>query len=280
MLLCGRRQARSQRLSAVTPLLPGDLIFTGTPAGVGLARNPPRVPRAGRRRRLLHRRDRRDPDGHRRRRVSPRVTLTFDNGPTPGVTEGVLQTLQEHGAPATFFVVGRELERDGVRALAERAVAEGHRVGNHTLTHTVLLGACDDPALPEREIGGAQRLLGDACGERAAVPPVRRRGHSRPAAARPARRRLPRGGRLHLRALEQRAAGLGATPTAGSRRAWPTSPRRTGRSRCCTTRRRARCATSRASSTSSSGPAPPSARTSPTAACRSAAACERRRSTT
>jgi 2-keto-4-pentenoate hydratase/2-oxohepta-3-ene-1,7-dioic acid hydratase in catechol pathway len=25
----------------VTPLLPGDLIFTGTPAGVGLARNPP-----------------------------------------------------------------------------------------------------------------------------------------------------------------------------------------------------------------------------------------------
>jgi 2-keto-4-pentenoate hydratase/2-oxohepta-3-ene-1,7-dioic acid hydratase in catechol pathway len=30
-----------ERLSAVTPLLPGDLIFTGTPAGVGLARNPP-----------------------------------------------------------------------------------------------------------------------------------------------------------------------------------------------------------------------------------------------
>ncbi len=96
--------------------------------------------------------------------MSRRVTLTFDNGPTPGVTEGVLQTLQQHGAPATFFVVGRELERDGVRALAERAVAEGHRVGNHTLTHTVLLGACDDPALPEREIGGAQRLLGELAG--------------------------------------------------------------------------------------------------------------------
>ncbi len=31
-----------ERLSAVTPLLPGDLIFTGTPAGVGVARNPPR----------------------------------------------------------------------------------------------------------------------------------------------------------------------------------------------------------------------------------------------
>jgi 2-keto-4-pentenoate hydratase/2-oxohepta-3-ene-1,7-dioic acid hydratase in catechol pathway len=30
------------RLSAVTPLLPGDLIFTGTPSGVGMARNPQR----------------------------------------------------------------------------------------------------------------------------------------------------------------------------------------------------------------------------------------------
>lgn len=29
------------RLSAVTSLLPGDVIFTGTPSGVGLARNPP-----------------------------------------------------------------------------------------------------------------------------------------------------------------------------------------------------------------------------------------------
>ncbi len=30
------------RLSAVLPLLPGDLIFTGTPAGVGMARDPQR----------------------------------------------------------------------------------------------------------------------------------------------------------------------------------------------------------------------------------------------
>jgi 2-keto-4-pentenoate hydratase/2-oxohepta-3-ene-1,7-dioic acid hydratase in catechol pathway len=35
------------RLSAVTPLLPGDVIFTGTPAGVGLGRNPQRFLAAG-----------------------------------------------------------------------------------------------------------------------------------------------------------------------------------------------------------------------------------------
>ncbi|MGB7051070.1 MAG: fumarylacetoacetate hydrolase family protein [Acidimicrobiales bacterium] len=34
-------------LSAVLPLLPGDVIFTGTPAGVGMARQPPRFLRPG-----------------------------------------------------------------------------------------------------------------------------------------------------------------------------------------------------------------------------------------
>ncbi|WP_116040433.1 fumarylacetoacetate hydrolase family protein [Amycolatopsis palatopharyngis] len=35
------------QLSAVTPLLPGDVIFTGTPAGVGLGRKPPRFLKPG-----------------------------------------------------------------------------------------------------------------------------------------------------------------------------------------------------------------------------------------
>jgi 2-keto-4-pentenoate hydratase/2-oxohepta-3-ene-1,7-dioic acid hydratase in catechol pathway len=35
------------RISAICPLLPGDLIFTGTPAGVGNRRNPPRYLRPG-----------------------------------------------------------------------------------------------------------------------------------------------------------------------------------------------------------------------------------------
>lgn len=36
-----------EHLSAVCPLLPGDLIFTGTPAGVGMAQNPPEYLRPG-----------------------------------------------------------------------------------------------------------------------------------------------------------------------------------------------------------------------------------------
>ena len=33
----------------------------------------------------------------------PYVTLTFDNGPTPGVTEPVLDLLAAHAVPATFL---------------------------------------------------------------------------------------------------------------------------------------------------------------------------------
>lgn len=88
------------------------------------------------------------------------MTLSFDNGPRAGVTEAVLDTLAEHGVRATFFVVGQDLERPGARAIVERAVAEGHWVGNHTTTHTVLFGEHDDPRLPEREVGATQAALG------------------------------------------------------------------------------------------------------------------------
>jgi peptidoglycan/xylan/chitin deacetylase (PgdA/CDA1 family) len=92
--------------------------------------------------------------------VTRRVTLTFDNGPTR-VTAQVLDVLRERGLRASFFLVGERLRRPGMRALAERAAREGHRIGNHSLTHATPLGVADDPAEAEREIGGMQALLGD-----------------------------------------------------------------------------------------------------------------------
>ncbi|WP_411126310.1 polysaccharide deacetylase family protein [Streptomyces sp. x-19] len=90
-----------------------------------------------------------------------KITLTFDNGPTAPVTSQVLDTLACHQAKATFFLVAENLKDPANRAAAERAAAEGHRIGNHTLTHTIQLGDSDDPHLPEREIGQAQHLIGD-----------------------------------------------------------------------------------------------------------------------
>ena len=61
------------------------------------------------------------------------VYLTFDDGPIPESTPFILDTLQEHGVKATFFMVG-----DNVRKypeLYDRILADGHQVGNHTHNH-------------------------------------------------------------------------------------------------------------------------------------------------
>jgi peptidoglycan-N-acetylglucosamine deacetylase len=91
--------------------------------------------------------------------TSRQLSLTFDNGPTPGVTGGVLDVLAERAVAATFFVVGERLDSIEGRRLAERAAAEGHWLGNHGLTHTMPLGRLDDGA-GEREIDETQRRIG------------------------------------------------------------------------------------------------------------------------
>jgi len=91
-----------------------------------------------------------------------KVTLTFDNGPDPrGTTAFVLDELRRRGLLASFFVVGRQLARPGARDLARRARDEGHWIGNHTLTHSVMFGDSDEASLAEREIGETQALIGD-----------------------------------------------------------------------------------------------------------------------
>ena len=47
-----------------------------------------------------------------------------------------------------------------MRALAERVLAEGHRPGNHTMTHGAPLGKRNDPAVEVGEIALAQEALG------------------------------------------------------------------------------------------------------------------------
>ena len=90
-----------------------------------------------------------------------RVTLTFDNGPTPGITEHVLDILSARRIQTTFFVVGEKLLRPGGRALAVRAHSEGHWIGNHSLTHSVPLGEKPDAEYARREIEETQSLIGE-----------------------------------------------------------------------------------------------------------------------
>jgi len=63
----------------------------------------------------------------------PRVFLTFDDGPSPGVTEWILKELAKYDAKATFFCLGKNAEQ--YPDLYEKIVAAGHKIGNHTYSH-------------------------------------------------------------------------------------------------------------------------------------------------
>lgn len=89
-----------------------------------------------------------------------RVTLTFDNGPVPGVSERVLDILEQARIRSTFFVIGRNLDTPGAAELMKSACAAGHWIGNHTLSHTVALGDRPQHDYAVSEIEGAQMRIG------------------------------------------------------------------------------------------------------------------------
>ena len=62
-----------------------------------------------------------------------RIALTFDDGPTPDVTERVLTILSERDMLATFFVIGQHAAQHP--DLLKRIRDGGHDLGNHTYSH-------------------------------------------------------------------------------------------------------------------------------------------------
>jgi peptidoglycan-N-acetylglucosamine deacetylase len=64
------------------------------------------------------------------------VVLTFDDGPWPGTTERILDTLRQECVRATFFLIGRNAQAHP--ALAQRELAEGHTVAYHSFSHPML----------------------------------------------------------------------------------------------------------------------------------------------
>ena len=59
------------------------------------------------------------------------VALTIDDSPHPTMTPPILDVLAEHGAHATFFVIGEHVP--GNEAILRRMVGEGHELGNHLM---------------------------------------------------------------------------------------------------------------------------------------------------
>ena len=97
------------------------------------------------------------PDGN-------RVALTFDDGPTPGVTDLILDELKRRKLHATFFMIGERIA--AAPDLARRVLAEGHEIGNHTFTHPKLTTLSD--AQVDAEIQKTQDIMGEVMNHRAA----------------------------------------------------------------------------------------------------------------
>ena len=93
-----------------------------------------------------------------------RLTLSLDNGPDPEQTPRVLDILAERRIRAVFFMIGQRVATPSGREVARRVVEAGHRVGNHTMTHSTPLGLRpDDEAVAE--IARADQALAEFAGD-------------------------------------------------------------------------------------------------------------------
>lgn len=62
-----------------------------------------------------------------------KVFLTFDDGPTPEITEWTLEQLKQYNAKATFFCIGNNVEKHP--EIYQKVIEAGHSIGNHTFNH-------------------------------------------------------------------------------------------------------------------------------------------------
>jgi peptidoglycan/xylan/chitin deacetylase (PgdA/CDA1 family) len=91
----------------------------------------------------------------------PGVAVTFDDGPHPQGTPAVLEALDRAGAPATFFLVGEQVERN--RSLAAEIAAAGHEVALHGYRHRLQL-RCTPAALAD-DLNRACAAIEDGLGQ-------------------------------------------------------------------------------------------------------------------
>lgn len=91
------------------------------------------------------------------------VALTFDDGPDPATTPAVLDLLEARGARASFFCIGRLVERHP--ELAREIRSRGHQVENHSYRHSHSFGFLG-PARLRDDIERAQDAIERATGGR------------------------------------------------------------------------------------------------------------------
>lgn len=96
---------------------------------------------------------------------SPKVALTFDDGPNPLTTSQIITILKEKNAKATFFIVGKNAE--AYPELVQQIYRDGHEIGNHTYTHQRMTRISPEE-LPA-ELNHADSILFNITGQKASL---------------------------------------------------------------------------------------------------------------
>lgn len=88
------------------------------------------------------------------------VALTFDDGPAPTTTPKLLDILAREEVPATFFVLGSQVEK--YPEIVKRAALESHEIGNHTWKHDRLTSLPSKAA--RKDLDKTNRMIEKASG--------------------------------------------------------------------------------------------------------------------
>ena len=100
-------------------------------------------------------------DETQRDELMKKIAITFDDGPNPEYTSMLLDELKKRGVPATFFVLGSEVEL--YPDLVRRACDEGHLIGVHAYKHVNLRTLSDADAIDQ--VNRTNEAIHDACGQ-------------------------------------------------------------------------------------------------------------------
>lgn len=103
------------------------------------------------------------------------VYLTFDDGPTPKVTDTILDVLKSHDVKATFFIVGKEIK--GRETILRRIYEEGHGIGLHTYSHNFKI-IYKNPESFIMEMEKTEATINEALGTQLDIPIIRFPGGS------------------------------------------------------------------------------------------------------
>lgn len=83
------------------------------------------------------------------------VAFTYDDGPNPPYTNQLLNVLKRHQVKATFFVIGKEVEKHP--EIIKQISAQGHEIGNHSYSHQRMV--FKNPSFIRTEVEKTDQLL-------------------------------------------------------------------------------------------------------------------------